>query len=861
MKLSKLTCAVLSVIALSACGGGGGGGSSGSHNNQEEPQPIEETGVVVQDFQFNAFSSLDAAEVVTGGNFDSNSKTTVCLDLSHDNSCQDEQYSVSGTGLSFSNKLEWPEDLDVSGMNIIADNNNFVYSIPADSGVNDVAAQGTSVQKRIKVYINPASNALHADKLGKDVILGGYSGNKYSSSDFSAQKDYSTLDQEIITFADTLVSVLNYSNKKKLSYTEVRDIVSGALQKIIDALKDLSVSPVQIVVSVDTHNDYNHFANNGNPEVPVTNNPPVADFNFEVRADGVVKFSNNSSDPENDKLTYKWKFGDNAESDEASPNHKYKNNGKYTVYLNVTDPGNLSSYITKEVNVDSISEGGNDKPEDPDTPVQEENNAPTASYQYTATTSGNGWILFSNDSSDPDNDKLTYIWDFGDGSGSNEISPRHQFKHNGMFTVSLTVVDPYNSTSSVTKNIIISDIASGDFSPIDNKAPVANFSYEDTNAGVIFSNSSSDPNNDKLTYKWIFGDGSESFVKSPSHRYEKSGRYSVSLVVTDTSGLSSYSTQDIYVEHAGRIDGDETGVWYRFREKDDGTIAITERTSSCYVPYSEEKFSYFFKCDKVISYKGPESLNSYNKLTKTYSCALSDITLNDVPMTPISASCDGLYYGEIGSVADNYIPENNFFKYQTMILGITEIPYQGNHISSENYVDKIYKFTPGEGILQYHSALDFPCFVPYINTERELHPSSGDTSYGTSSISAEFMPLSFCGVDGILGKELVYVEFPKVYGRFPYNGEMMSWPARIVDYRLFPPFYPSSSWKYYGDYYRTDGYTPPNIIGVGSGGITLTLVIADGVNFTGNDAEGKFYFGDDPSTAVDFKNGQFGGRG
>ena len=280
-------------------------------------------------------------------------------------------------------------------MNIIADNNNFIYSIPADSGIYDVAAQ-RAVQKRIKVYINPASNALHADKLGKDVILGGYTGAKYSSSDFSAQKDYSSLDQEIITFADTLVSVLNYSSKEKLAYTEVRDIVSGALQKIIDALKDLSVSPVQIVVSVDTHNDYNHLANNGNP---VTNNPPVADFNFKVSADGVVNFTNNSSDPENDKLIYKWKFGDNAESDEVSPTHKYKNNGKYTVYLNVTDSGNLSNYITKEVNVDSISEGGNDNP---DTPIADENNAPIANFYYEDT--DEGLLKFTNNSSDPDNE-------------------------------------------------------------------------------------------------------------------------------------------------------------------------------------------------------------------------------------------------------------------------------------------------------------------------------------------------------------------------------------------------------------------------------------------------------------------------
>ena len=587
MKFSKLSCAVLSVIAISACGGGGG--SSGSHDNQVEPQPepqpqpIEEAGVVVQDFQFNAFSTFDVADIITGGNFDINSKTTVCLDTNGDNSCNGENYSVSGTGLTFTDKLEWPEDLDVSGMNIIADNNNFIYSIPADSGIYDVAAQGTSVQKRIKVYLNPASNALHADKLGKDAILSGYSGSKYSSGDFSAQKDYSTLDQEIITFADTLVSVLNNSNKKNLAYTEVRDIVLGGLQKIVDALKDLSVSPVQIVVSVDTHNDYNHLANNVNPdpEVPVTNNPPVADFNFEVSADGVVNFSNNSSDPENDKLTYKWKFGDNAESDEASPTHKYQNNGMYTVYLNVTDSGNLSNYITKEVSVDSISEGGNNDNPDPEVPIT--NDPPVADFNFEV--SADGVVNFSNNSSDPENDILTYEWEFGDNAESDEASPTHKYKNNGKYTVYLKVTDSGNLSNYITKEINVDSISEGgndEPEQDENHAPIAYFEFEETDEGlVIFKNYSSDPDNDKLKYKWNFGDNDDlnSVIneKSPNHRYSGNGKYIVTLTVTDGLLTSMYKST-VYVDSASPTTYSAPDVSFFYEEVTDGVIFFYNRT-------------------------------------------------------------------------------------------------------------------------------------------------------------------------------------------------------------------------------------------------------------------------------------------
>ncbi|MEU1125635.1 carbohydrate-binding protein [Streptomyces sp. NPDC005899] len=51
-----------------------------------------------------------------------------------------------------------------------------------------------------------------------------------------------------------------------------------------------------------------------------------------------VKFSSaGTSDPDGDRLTYAWKFGDGTTSTAADPSHTYTNNGSYTAELTVSD--------------------------------------------------------------------------------------------------------------------------------------------------------------------------------------------------------------------------------------------------------------------------------------------------------------------------------------------------------------------------------------------------------------------------------------------------------------------------------------------------------------------------------------------
>lgn len=72
-----------------------------------------------------------------------------------------------------------------------------------------------------------------------------------------------------------------------------------------------------------------------------------------------------------------------------------------------------------------------------------------------------------------------------------------------------------------------------------NVAPTAMASMEQTglNSFSFSSVGSFDPNGDALTYLWNFGDGTTSTLANPSKTYAAAGTYTVTLRVTDPSGL------------------------------------------------------------------------------------------------------------------------------------------------------------------------------------------------------------------------------------------------------------------------------------------------------------------------------------
>jgi len=116
-------------------------------------------------------------------------------------------------------------------------------------------------------------------------------------------------------------------------------------------------------------------------------------------------------------VTYLWDFGDGGTSTQKDPVYTYFNVGTYTVKLTVTGPG---GDLRDSVKIDSVTVFENAiaffdfGPKSVQIPTQATN-----------------FFNFSNFAS-------SYLWDFGDGTFSDEISPEHFYQEPGDYVITLT---------------------------------------------------------------------------------------------------------------------------------------------------------------------------------------------------------------------------------------------------------------------------------------------------------------------------------------------------------------------------------------------------------------------------------------
>jgi type 1 glutamine amidotransferase len=77
-------------------------------------------------------------------------------------------------------------------------------------------------------------------------------------------------------------------------------------------------------------------------------------------------------------------------------------------------------------------------------------------------TSGAGPLTVAfdaSDSTDPDGDRLTYAWTFGDGGTSTEASPTHTYQADGRYTAKVTATDPAGSLGNATVVVTVGNTA------------------------------------------------------------------------------------------------------------------------------------------------------------------------------------------------------------------------------------------------------------------------------------------------------------------------------------------------------------------------------------------------------------------
>ncbi len=217
------------------------------------------------------------------------------------------------------------------------------------------------------------------------------------------------------------------------------------------------------------------------------------------------------SDLSNGALSWQWDFGDGTTSTVANPSHTYSVNGNYDVTLICTFPGNC---IDTSVYYNFIK-----------------SQTPKSDF-YSPTVAGCSptQISFTNTSTDA----TQFEWDFGDGGTSTSVNPSHIYNIPGYYSIRLISTNSYGCKDTILKPNYI-------FIP----GTYSNFSLSATQGCQNLLTAFSDLSINASTWFWNFGDGYIDAVQNPSHMYQDTGTYIVTLITHDTLGCSSSFTYPI----------------------------------------------------------------------------------------------------------------------------------------------------------------------------------------------------------------------------------------------------------------------------------------------------------------------------
>lgn len=184
------------------------------------------------------------------------------------------------------------------------------------------------------------------------------------------------------------------------------------------------------------------------PFISAANNPPSAtDSNATTPEDIAATISLNASDPDNNPLTF---------SITTQPVHGILvNNNDGTVRYTPANNFNGSDSFGFTAD-DGFGGTGTATVSITVTPV---NDVPVAAASAAIGSDSFSVNFSSAGSVDPDNDPITYLWNFGDGSSSAAANPLHTYASAGTYAVQLTVADNQGTANTVNLNVTIIDPA------------------------------------------------------------------------------------------------------------------------------------------------------------------------------------------------------------------------------------------------------------------------------------------------------------------------------------------------------------------------------------------------------------------
>ena len=213
--------------------------------------------------------------------------------------------------------------------------------------------------------------------------------------------------------------------------------------------------------------------------------------------------------------TWYWEFGDGGTSDEKNPFHEYVEGGEYEVSLTINGADSTCfETITQLVIVEDMTMNC------------------TANFWWHHNCQSNNplEIKFMNNSY-AYGPIISFAWDFGDGTTSDEEDPIHLYADFGLFDVSLTIETESGCTDEVTYEVMVMDWTQdclAIFVPYISEENPWEVYFEDYSIGEI------------TDWYWEFGDGEISDEQNPTHQYAEAALYSASLTITTYDCTSTF---------------------------------------------------------------------------------------------------------------------------------------------------------------------------------------------------------------------------------------------------------------------------------------------------------------------------------
>jgi gliding motility-associated-like protein len=251
------------------------------------------------------------------------------------------------------------------------------------------------------------------------------------------------------------------------------------LVSIFGSCRDSSTVPIQVLAKPSTD-----FSGNN-----ITACKPPLNASFSQLATGAV--------------SYKWFFGDGDSSTQENPTHTYTSYGSFPVTLVTTNAAGCTDTVGKAAYVNI------QRPQVSIVQIPQEGCVPFA-YQP---------IIQINS---PDS-IISYLWNFGDNYTSTLANPPHTYTVAGVYTITLT----YTTAGGCTDSIKAIDAIRVGEKPIVNFIATPRFAC--AFQSIRFNDLSTGPVGDR--WLWSFGDGGTSTEKDPTHIYQDTGWFSVTLVV------------------------------------------------------------------------------------------------------------------------------------------------------------------------------------------------------------------------------------------------------------------------------------------------------------------------------------------